>query len=117
MQVTVFGIKNCNTMKKAFRWFEENEIEYEFIDVKKDPLTIDELASFSYLIGIDTLLNKKGTTWKKEGLTHHASDEELLNWLSEHQTAIKRPLLLVDESVMVGFDEDAYKSLLLSEEE
>lgn len=98
-------------MKKAFRWLDSNTIDYTYIDVKKDPVDREDLVSLAYLVGLDTLLNKKGTTWKKEGLVNSASDDELIDWLFSHQTAIKRPVLMVDDTVLVGFDEDAYKSI------
>ncbi len=115
---TIYGIKNCDTMKKAFTFLDNKGIEYEFVDVKKEPLSREEIARFAYLVGIDTLVNRKGTTWRKLEIgDKELSDDELIDLLQEHQTMIKRPVLEHDDSVMVGFDEDAYEHLFSEEEE
>lgn len=112
----VIGIKNCNTVKKALAWFKENEVEYEFIDLKKDPLTIEELKELEYKIGLDVLVNRRGTTYRNLGLKDKSlTDEEMLAVLQENQSMIKRPVLIKDEAVLVGFDEEAYEGFVLDE--
>ena len=113
---TIYGIKNCDTMKKAFNWLNEHDIEYNFVDVKKSPLSIEEIARFAYLVGIDTIVNRKGTTWRKLELGNkELSEDDLIQLLSENQSMIKRPVLEYDETVMIGFDEQAYEYLYLEE--
>lgn len=84
--------------------------------MKVTPLSRDEIARFAYLVGIDTLVNKKGTTWRGLELGDvELSDDDLIDLLTEHQSMIKRPVLEFEESVMVGFDAEAYAYLFLEE--
>ncbi len=104
----VIGITNCNTIKKTRQWLSDNQISYTFRDLKKEPLTPNELAELVMKAGLETLVNKKGRTWKMLGLTDkELTDNDLFQVLLEHQTAIKRPVLRYGEAIMVGFDEDA----------
>ena len=100
-------------MKKTFDWLKERGTEYEFIDVKKAPLTKDEIAHLAHIVGLDTLVNRKGMTWRKLGLSgQDLSDAELIDLLVEHQTMIKRPVVVKDHAVIVGFDEDALSGFI-----
>lgn len=116
---TIYGIKNCNTMKKAFAWLDENEVEYEFRSVKKNPLSEEELERFVHYVGINTLVNKRGMTWRKLGLAKKddLTDEDLFEALLENQTMIKRPVVEMGESVMVGFDEEAFEHFFAEDQD
>ncbi|MEX0928032.1 MAG: Spx/MgsR family RNA polymerase-binding regulatory protein [Balneolales bacterium] len=104
----VFGIKNCDTIKKTRKWLEENSFEYTFRDVKSNPLSPNELACFVKKVGLEGLVNKRGRTWKMLGLSDkNLNDNDLFEVLLEKQTMIRRPVLKKDEAVLVGFDEDA----------
>ncbi|MCC5932926.1 MAG: Spx/MgsR family RNA polymerase-binding regulatory protein [Candidatus Cyclonatronum sp.] len=106
--LTVVGIKNCNTISKTLKWLEEQEINYTFRDVKKNPLSAEELEDAISKVGLDTLVNRRGMKWRSLGLAgKELTGEELAEILFEHQTMIKRPLLLAGDAAMVGFDEDA----------
>ncbi len=114
----VIGIKNCDTVKKARAWLAEKEVEYEFVDLKKEPLNIDELKELEFKVGLDVLVNRRGTTYRKLGLKDkNLTDEEMLNVLLENQSMIKRPVLVKDEAVLVGFDEQAFEGFVLDEPE
>ncbi len=114
----VIGIKNCDTVKKARAWLVEKEVEYEFVDLKKEPLNIDELKELEFKVGLDVLVNRRGTTYRKLGLKEkNLTDEEMLNVLLENQSMIKRPVLVKDEAVLVGFDEQAFEGFVLDEPE
>ncbi|HKJ30320.1 MAG TPA: arsenate reductase family protein [Balneolales bacterium] len=117
--IKICGIKNCNTMKKTFQWFKDNGIDYEFVDLKKTPFSEEELAQLTELVGLDTLINRRGMMWRKLGLAHKdLSDQELFQQLLSHQTMIKRPVLIDDDSaVLVGFDEDAIANFVNAGEE
>lgn len=110
---TIIGIKNCNTMKKAFVWLEKHHINFEFRDVKKNPLSDDELKDLASRVGLNALINRKGMMWRKLGLAQqHLDDHDLLMQLTEHQNMIKRPVLrLEDDSIHIGFDERSYEEL------
>ncbi|HKJ44209.1 MAG TPA: arsenate reductase family protein [Balneolales bacterium] len=114
----VCGIKNCDTMNKTFKWLENHGIEYDFIDLKKTPFSEEELAVIAELVGLDTLVNRRGMMWRKLGLAHKdLSDQELFNELLEHQTMIKRPVMIDDDNaILVGFDEEAVSNFVIHEE-
>ncbi len=112
----VIGITNCNTIKKTKEWLTEKGISYSFRDLKKDPLSPNELAELVMRAGLDTLVNRKGRKWKMLGLSDkELSDNDLFEVLLEHQTMIKRPVLRKGEAIMVGFDEDALQNFIEGE--
>lgn len=114
----VIGIKNCDTIKKTIKWLEANTIEFEFVDVKKEPLTLDEIKELEFKVGLDVLVNKRGMTYRKLGLKEkNLSDDDMLLTLEQNQSMIKRPVLVKDEAVMVGFDEEALSNFLDTEQD
>lgn len=113
----VIGIKNCDTVRKTRKWLAENEVEFEFIDLKKEPLTIDEIKELEFKVGLDVLVNKRGTTYRNLGLKDKdLTKEEMKETLLENQSMIKRPVLILDEAVLVGYDEEAFKNFIGIEE-
>ena len=109
----VIGIKNCDTIKKTRKWLNENEVEFEFIDLKKEPLTVDEIKELEFKVGLDVLVNKRGTTYRNLGLKDKSlSDQDMIQTLQENQSMIKRPVLVLDEAVLVGYDEEAFKNFV-----
>jgi len=113
----IIGIPNCDKIKATKNWMDSNEIEFEFIDVKKEPLTIDELSELEFKVGIDVLVNKRGTTYRTLGLKDkELSTEEMLEVLEQNQSMIKRPVLVYEEAVLVGYDEEAFKNFLKENE-
>lgn len=107
----VIGIKNCNKMRDTFKLLTELDVPYYFIDVKKTPLELEDLKEFASLIGVDGLVNTKGTTYRTLTDEQKALEGiELLKLVQQNQSMIKRPLLINDRSIMVGFDEDAITS-------
>lgn len=108
---TIFGIKNCDTIKKALKWLDAASIDYAFQDFRKDELTAKDIKSWLQELGADTLVNKRSTSWKalsdvdKDKLNNEA---ELIQLILETPTLIKRPLLLHNGSVHVGFKADQY---------
>ncbi len=109
----VVGIPNCDKIRKTKKWLSENDIDFEFIDVKKEPLTLDELKELEHKVGLDVLVNKRGTTYRNLGLKDKdLSDEEMLKLLVENQSMIKRPVLIENEAVLVGYDEEAFNNFL-----
>ncbi len=109
----VIGISNCNTIKKTKEWLEKKQIDFSFRDVKKEPLTPNELADLVMKAGLETLVNRQGRKWKMLGLSDkQLTDNDLFDVLLEHQTMIKRPVLRNGEAVLVGFDEDAIASFI-----
>ena len=114
----VYGIKNCNTVKKGLEWLTKNKIDFEFHDYKAKGITPAKLKSWSKQVGWESLVNKKGTTWRqlddsvKEKITNQ---KEAIALMEEKTSVIKRPLIEVDGNVVaLGFDEDAYKKAFKS---
>ena len=113
--LNVYGIKNCNSMKKAFDLLNELGLAYEFHDYKKQGIDTETLKIWLDQIGADLVLNKKGTTWRKlsaeEQQTALLNEENLIETLSQHSSLIKRPVLQTAQGYIVGFDEAAYRAL------
>jgi Spx/MgsR family transcriptional regulator len=105
--VKVYGIKNCDTMKKTFAFLEENGLSYEFIDYKKQSPSADLLRNFLSKTSLETLVNRQGTTYKKlEDAQKDAVLQEstALPILTAQPSMIKRPLIeYADGSVTLGF--------------
>lgn len=109
--IKVYGIKNCNKIRDTFTWLKENEVEYQFIDLKKNPVSEEKLGEFVYKVGLDVLVNKRGMKWRTLGLKDkNLDDDELFSELLEHQTMIKRPVIEFEDAVLVGYDEDAFET-------
>ncbi|REL37671.1 hypothetical protein DYD21_07760 [Rhodohalobacter sp. SW132] len=111
----VYGIKNCNKVRDSLKWLDERDIEYTFVNLKKEPLSADKLDEFVHKVGLDVLINRRGTTWRNLGLKDQdLSDEELFEKLLENQMMIKRPVIEEegDGAVLVGYDEDAFESFI-----
>ncbi|MDQ6954155.1 MAG: ArsC family reductase [Mariprofundaceae bacterium] len=115
MTIHMYGIANCDTIKKGKKWLLEHKIDYVFHDYKKEGVDKDVLCAWSQQVGWEVLLNKRGTTWRKLPDTDKESVDEgkALRLLAEHTSMIKRPVLVAGEHVLVGFSETSYKSLLL----
>lgn len=113
----IIGIPNCNKIRDTKKWMDEREVEYEFINVKKEPLTIDEIKDLEFKVGMDVLMNNRGTTYRKLGLKDKdLSKEELIKVMHENQSIIKRPVIVYENSVLVGYDEEAFENFLIQNE-
>ncbi|ALH94884.1 Spx/MgsR family RNA polymerase-binding regulatory protein [Acinetobacter equi] len=113
--LTIYGIKNCNSMKKAFDLVSELNIKYEFHDYKKLGIDAGTLKKWLDAKGQDLILNKKGTTWKKLTETEQqqalSNQESLIQALITHTSLIKRPVIDTGHSFIVGFNEDEIRAL------
>jgi arsenate reductase len=110
--ITIYGIKNCDTMKKARAWLDEHGVDYAFHDYKSAGIERDRLEKWAKKAGWETLLNKAGTTFKKlpdqdkEGL----SEKKALALMLAQPSMIKRPVLeLPGGKLLVGFKPEAYE--------
>lgn len=109
----VYGIKNCNKVRDTLKWLDDKGVEYTFVNLKKDPLTEAKLDEFVHKVGLDVLVNTRGTTYRNLGLKDkNLDDDQLFDYLLENQSMIKRPVLELDEAVLVGYDEDAFESFV-----
>lgn len=112
--VTLFGIPNCNTVKKARTWLDEHHITYTFHDFKKQGLTEPTIRQWLKDVPWETLVNKKGMTWRnlsdadKQKVT---DTDSAIALMLEHTSVIKRPVLLQNNISCVGFDEAQYQQI------
>ena len=108
----VYGIKNCNTVKNAVEWLKKNHIEFEFYDYKSKGITAEKLKAWSKQVGWESLVNKRGTTWRQldESIQAKVTNESSAVALMKDKTSvIKRPLIEKDGKVIaLGFDESTY---------
>ena len=113
--ITVYGIPNCDTVKKAITWLKENKIDFQFHDYKKQGITKTILNNWSKQVSIDVLLNKKGTTWKActaEEQAAAAKKAGAIQLMTEKPSLIKRPVVEQDGTVLaVGFAADNYAAI------
>jgi len=112
----IYGIKNCDTVRKAVKWLEANEIPFEFVDFKKTAPDQPLLKSWIADVGLDKLFNKRSTTWKKlpEQERSEADEAAMVAWMQEYPTLIKRPVLEYQGSVHLGFKDADYQALISS---
>ena len=112
---TLYGIPNCNTVKKAMDWLKKNEIEFQFHDYKKKGIPAAKLQAWIAQIGWEPLVNKRGTTWKGLDETLQASISNQKNAIAlmvEKTSVIKRPVIESDNKIVaVGFDEKQYETV------
>ncbi|GAA5109337.1 ArsC family reductase [Orbus sasakiae] len=110
--ITIYGIKNCDTMKKAFNWLDEQHIDYHFHNYKTDGLNAEQLQTLLDLLGWQTLLNTKGTTWRKldEASRNSVVDETTAKAVMlENTSIIKRPILVHGQNAIAGFSAERYQ--------
>ncbi len=113
-KVILFGIKNCDTMKKAFNWLTSNGVDYEFTDYKKAGVAAAHLADWSQRAGWETLLNKRGLTWKKLTDAERAdvNETKAIELMTQHPSLIKRPVLDTGRQLIIGFTPENYAEQL-----
>ncbi len=113
--VIMYGIKNCDTIKKARKFLDTHNIEYVFHDFREDGLNPVQLRSWMNQLGWEKLINKRSTTWRNlPDETKQNMDETLALVVAEDQpTIIKRPVLELPDKVVVGFSEKMYSDLFL----
>jgi Spx/MgsR family transcriptional regulator len=111
--ITRYGIKNCDTVKKARKWLEEQGIEYAFHDLREDGLTPQQVAQWLDELGWETLVNKRSTTWKAldENQRNTMDDRTAAAVILAHPTLIKRPLLDTGHQCHTGFSAANYMKI------
>ena len=112
--ITIYGIKNCDTMKKAMAWLNANTLAYEFIDYKKDCVAQQHLPDWNQRAGWQVLLNTRGLMWKKLSEEERANVDEAkaLALMAQYPALIKRPVLDTGSQLLIGFDPERYNAEL-----
>jgi Spx/MgsR family transcriptional regulator len=111
--ITLYGIPNCDTVKKARTWLEREGIEHQFHDFRKDGLEASQVQQWLDSLGAETLVNKRSTTWKQldDNQKAVALSAQAAELIAERPTLIKRPVLATQTDLHVGFKADLYHSL------
>ena len=110
---TLYGISNCDTCRKAKNWFNENRITFDFFDFRKNELTQTKIETWIDSIGLDKLINRRGTTWRNlpDELRDKIHGSENVDVLNQFPTLIKRPIIEIDDHFLVGFDASVIKQI------
>ena len=116
--ITLYGIPNCDTVKKARDWLQEQNVDFIFHNFKKDGLDRDTIEAWLTLVGLDVLINRKGTTWRAlsdEQKVSCANRDNALALMLASPSLIKRPILQIKvanaQHIAVGFSPQQYQPL------
>lgn len=113
--IIVYGISNCDTVRKARKWLDKGQTPYEFHDFRRDGLDRDLLERLEAALGWQTLLNQRGTTWRKlpDSVRDSMNRTVALEAMLEYPALIKRPVVRInDDHLLVGFDADEWEQTL-----
>lgn len=112
--ITLFGIKNCDTVRKARRWLDSKELHYQYHDFRDDGLSLETVERWLDHIPAEDLLNRRSTTWKNLDEATRASLDPagIPALLVAHPTLIKRPVLENDGRLITGFNEKTWQQLI-----
>lgn len=113
MSITLYGISNCDTVRRARKWLAAENIDATYHDFRKDGLTPAKVKQWVAAVGLETLLNKRGTTWRAlpETLKDSLSDAAAIDLMVEQPALIKRPVIELNGKVLVGFKADQQAAL------
>ena len=114
MTKTLYGIKACDTMKKARNWLDDKGIAYDFHDYKKEGVPAERLKAWAAKAGWEKLCNSRGPTWRKipDAEKVGLDEQKALRLLCKYPSAIKRPVAEAGVRLQVGFEPDAFSRLL-----
>lgn len=109
----IYGIKNCDTMKKAFTWLQQQGLDYQFHDYKKQPLSAELLDKFMAKLDWQDLINTRGTTWRKlpEEVRNNLDQASAKRIILENNSIVKRPLLVHQGQYHLGFKAEHYQAI------
>lgn len=113
MNVIMFGIPNCDTIKKAKKWLDSHNITYQFHDYRKQGIDQALVSRFCQSLGWETVLNKRGTTYRQlsDEQKQSLNENSAIELMVELPAMIKRPILLVDEQLHIGFKPEQYANI------
>lgn len=115
--IILYGIHNCDTVKKAQKWLNDNNVKYQFHDLRKNGLDSDLLDKFVTLSDWSLLINKRSTTYRNlsEENKNNLNGEIAQSLVLEQPTLLKRPLLLTQNKLHLGFNKSQYEGLFCHE--
>lgn len=113
--ITIYGIKNCDSVKKALTYLKERSIEFTFVDFKTTPVDEKKINEWKQKSSLSILLNTKGTTYKKHNLKElNLNDQEKVEWMAKENLLIKRPVIECNTSIIIGFNLTQYEGIFSS---
>ncbi len=105
----IYGIKNCDSVRKAIKYLKSHDIPYEFIDFRETPVGAEEVSEWLKSSDIKTLFNTRGTTYRTLKLKElNLNDDDKQTWLSKENMLIKRPVIAFGNDIIVGYNEPEY---------
>jgi arsenate reductase len=109
----LYGISNCDTVKKAKKWLETHNIDYKFHDFRKDGLDNKIINDWLKTIAWDKILNKRSTSWRNldASVQQTINENNVVQLLVENPTLIKRPVMHVNGIITIGFNADTYRGI------
>lgn len=112
--ITVYGIRNCDTMKKAFAWLDAQGIAIDFVDYRQPGVVAARLPAWTAQAGWETLLNTRGLTWRRlpESERQNLDAARAAALMAAHPTLIRRPLVEHPGGLLVGFDRERFAAAL-----
>ena len=111
--ITLYGIKNCDTVKKARKWLDKHSVPYTFHDFRADGINKTLVNNFLKHVDIDTLINRRGTSWRKlsDSEKNFKNKTQAVELMLANPTIIKRPVLDANKQYYVGFNDELYSSI------
>lgn len=113
--IVMYGLSNCDVVRKAMAWMRKNNIEFKFYDLRKDGIPADDLKNWIEKRGLEAVVNKKSTTWREldpAEQSSFATRTGAIQLISEYPAIIKRPVIEHNNRVLIGFDEKEFKELI-----
>lgn len=103
--INIYGLKNCDTCRKARKWMDAENITHKFLDVRADGVSEPQITAWVKAVGWEVLLNKRGTTWRAfdEAIKADVDETKAIQLMATHPALIKRPVFEVGSDVLVGF--------------
>ncbi len=114
-EIKIYGIPNCNSVKKALDWCDKHKVKYTFHNLKKEPADTEKIKTWCKLAGWELLFNKKGTTWRSLSEKYKniiLTEKMAADLMLENNSIIKRPVIEYGKKIIVGYDEEQYLLLL-----
>tara|TARA_B100001971_G_scaffold109858_1_gene100925 strand:- start:364 stop:705 length:342 start_codon:yes stop_codon:yes gene_type:complete len=108
--IQLYGIRNCDTVRKAIKYLDVNDIRYQFIDYRKNPISLEKLQTIVSIVGWENLINRRSTTYRS--LSEKQKKNINYDLVLNYPTLIKRPVLISEDEVLVGFSEKKYATII-----
>jgi arsenate reductase (glutaredoxin) len=103
--ITLYGLKNCDTCRKAIKWLQTEGIDFAFHDLRLDGVTKEQITQWVDVLGCDDLLNRRGTTWRglDDALKTDLDQDKIIKLMLVYPALIKRPIFVMGENIVLGF--------------